>query len=362
MTAVAGGAVRRESVSVVGRPANGYIPQLDGLRAVAVVLVLTYHFLTPIPFAGQVGVDVFFVLSGYLITSILLAEHERSGRIRLKLFYVRRAIRLYPPLLLVILVMGIFGVFFAPSLPRFLAETVFALTYTTPIILEFANGASVMWRHTWSLGVEEIFYLVWPLLLLVILRTRLSFRWASGVLLSVGFAMAAMQVALTHDGGGMSILLRSGGLLFGCAVALYLKEGGRRYAAAWGWAGVALVAVGIIAATLTLNESIGVALTQAGSTLLLLHAVTGVSGLNRALAIPPMTYVGRISYELYLWHFPVLVVMAWATGDMFIDVAWIAAPISVAGAVAAHHVLAPAIDRWKSRVLQWPAEPVRGKV
>ncbi|WP_198517629.1 acyltransferase family protein [Microbacterium lacus] len=256
-----GETVKASRAPISGRPAKGYLPQLDGLRAIAVALVLVYHFITPIPFAGQVGVDVFFVLSGYLITSILLAEHEHLGRIRLKLFFARRAIRLYPPLLLVIAVMLVFGLLLAPSIPKFLAETGFALTYTTPIVLEFANGASVMWRHTWSLGVEEIFYLVWPLLLLLLLRARPGLQWKAGAVLGVGLAMAVTQVILMLDGDRMSILLRSGGLLFGCAVALCLRQSGRRYAAAWGWAGLAAIAFGVAASTILHNESIGVLLT-----------------------------------------------------------------------------------------------------
>ena len=338
-----------DSQPIGGRPAKGYLPQLDGLRALAVTLVLVHHFITPVEFAGHVGVDVFFVLSGYLITSILLVESAKYGRIRLKRFYVRRAIRLYPPLLLVIAVLVVPGVVLAPSLLRFAAETLFAVTYTTPVAIELVNNASWMWRHTWSLGVEEIFYLLWPLLLIVATRLGWRLRTRAAVALGTGAAMTAVQVLTTLDGDRMSVLLRAGGLFFGCAVALYLHGSERSFRSAWGWAGLGLIAASVVLSTATQNDAIGVLLTVVGTTMALLHAVTGRSALTRALSVPPLAYTGKISYELYLWHYPILVLLGWWTGLAFIDLALVAVPISVAAAVGAHHLLVHRIDGWKQR-------------
>jgi len=332
-----------------GRPAEGYLPQLDGLRALAVALVLVHHFITPVEFGGHVGVDVFFVLSGYLITSILLVESAKHGRVRLKRFYVRRAIRLYPPLLLVIAVLVVPGALVAPSLLRFAAETVFAATYTTPVAIELVTNASWMWRHTWSLGVEEIFYLVWPLLLMAVARLGWQLRTRALVALGTGAAMTVLQVLTTLDGDRMSILLRAGGLFFGCAVALYLHDSPRTFRSTWGWAGLGLVAAGVVLSTATHNGAIGVLLTVVGTTVALAHVVTGSSALTQALSVRPLAYTGKISYELYLWHFPVLVLLQWWTGLTFIEVALVAAPVSVAAAVGAHHLLVHRIDSWKRR-------------
>src|SRR6478735_5957251 len=155
-----------------------YMPGLDGLRAFAVTGVLLYHAdLSWIP-GGFLGVDVFFVISGYLITSLLLAEFKNQGRIGLGQFYLRRARRLLPALFLVLGVVGLFAVIFLPDeVVKLRGDTIAALLYGTNWWQIFRNvsyfeaaGRPPLLQHLWSLAVEEQFYLIWPLLLFGMLK------------------------------------------------------------------------------------------------------------------------------------------------------------------------------------------------
>jgi len=168
----------RGSGSAPGEPTRNlvrmrYVPGLDGLRAFAVTGVLLYHAdLNWIP-GGFLGVDVFFVISGYLITSLLLAEFRNRGKIGLGQFYLRRARRLLPALFLLLGVVGLFAVIFLPDeVTKLRGDVVAALVYGTNWWQIFRNvsyfeaaGRPPLLQHLWSLAVEEQFYLIWPLLL-----------------------------------------------------------------------------------------------------------------------------------------------------------------------------------------------------
>lgn len=330
---------------------SAYLPQLDGIRAFAIALVLVLHFITPIPFGGEVGVDVFFVLSGYLITSILLREESRGEGIRLKRFYVRRLIRLYPPLLLVVVVLLVPALLIAPSTLKVVADIFLAVSYTTPIALTFAPGASVLWRHTWSLGVEEIFYLIWPMVLVIFLRLRIGLRVRLVVVISASLVLFVGQILVSVQGGSLQPLLRSAGLLVGCAVALWLFAHFRAVPARIGWAGVALIALAVALPPHFQSGVWAVFLAVLGSALLIAHCVTAPnSRLVSALSARPLAYVGRASYELYLWHYPLLVLLAWAFGTDFVGVSWLAAPLSITLALGAHAIVHPALARLKARL------------
>jgi len=126
-----------------------YMPQLDGIRALAILMVLVHHGLSPLENGGYVGVEVFFVLSGYLITSILLSEWRRRGFIGFRNFYIRRLARLYPPMIVAAVVLFIPAVIFAPSGWAYVKTNLIALTYLTPFSVVLDNGVAVeSWRHT----------------------------------------------------------------------------------------------------------------------------------------------------------------------------------------------------------------------
>ncbi|GKV72803.1 hypothetical protein NCCP2145_21840 [Pseudarthrobacter sp. NCCP-2145] len=319
------------------------------MRAVGVSLVFVHHMLTPLHFGGGLGVDIFFVLSGYLITGILLKELTASGGINLPRFYIRRAIRLYPALLVALLLVLIPGLLLSPSVGKFLAENAFALTYTTPLVLEIADGASVAWRHTWTLGIEEMFYLAWPAVLLLLLRGRRPNAIAAWAVALVGTLLLLCLVAIESVGFEYgNLLLRSGGLLLGSALAIALaSHPSWKISETWAWVGLASVGLGVALETVASMTGPAVVAACLGAVAMTAHFATGRSFASALFSTKPLAYLGRVSYELYLWHYPVLVLLSWAFAATFIEVAWIAAPLSILLATLTHRLLAPLIDRWK---------------
>jgi peptidoglycan/LPS O-acetylase OafA/YrhL len=208
----------------------GNRPGLTGLRALAIAIVVARHAgeaaappVTAFAF-GFAGVDIFFVLSGFLITSLLVGEWSRTGRISLPQFYLRRALRLLPALFAFLLVVLVFVPFQDAALKRPLVE---AAGWSA---IFFGNIAKTLhWvfplPHLWSLGMEEQFYLLWPVALVVLLRLRASRAVIVGVSLAGAAAVVATRVALAADGSASSFTLfysplHSDGLLVGCALGL----------------------------------------------------------------------------------------------------------------------------------------------
>lgn len=337
--------------SSLGSRASGYVPALDGLRAIGILLVFVHHIVTPFVFGGQVGVDVFFVLSGYLITTILLREWDKRRRINFRAFYIRRAIRLYPALLVAVLALFIPGIIFAPSALNYIVENVLAVTYTTPVALQIADGAAKAWRHTWSLGIEEMFYFLWPLLLAFTLRLGLPRAWSAGLAALGGFVMLGFPV-VWHLPGNEPLILRAGGLFVGCSLALVLslldKPSVHHLI---GFSGLAMIAAAASIATIFQADEIAVVLACVGTLATIAHVSSNRSSwLSCALGARPLAYLGRISYELYIWHYPVLVILAWGMKADFFSVAWLAAPVSLALAVVTHGLLKSRVSYWKQRI------------
>ncbi len=292
----------------------GRRPALDGLRGVAVLLVIACHWLnlyagidaTP---AGAAGVMVFFTLSGFLITALLLDERARDGRVSLAGFYARRALRLLPALVVFLVVAGAFyGVSSAAS---------------GSVLLYVANWASLMGvelsglGHTWSLAVEEQFYLIWPVAMLVSLRWRRGLVW----LCAAGIAGSCALRFVLWDGGAGAVRIYRGSdteafaLLVGCLLAVLLHRGLLRPSPR-GWpAGVALGVVSALAMmpATDWNSSVVVPLV---APLAAAVAIWGVAGdvATRWLSSPVLRYVGRRSYALYLWHSLVLLAGAVLVG------------------------------------------------
>jgi peptidoglycan/LPS O-acetylase OafA/YrhL len=325
-----------------------YLPQLDGIRALAILMVLVHHGLSPRENGGYVGVEVFFVLSGYLITSILLSEWRRRGFISFKKFYIRRLARLYPPLIVAAGVLFIPAVILAPSGWAYLKSNFIALTYLTPFSVALDNGIAVdSWRHTWSLGIEELFYLVWPLLLVLMLRSK---RPRGLAMLVAGVLTVGLLGALVvTDGHLVSDFLRAGGMFLGCLIALVLNL--RRPSANWRW--LSWIGLAMLAFVYWFPLPATWAVTGANlATALLILGLVAIKGslLTRVLALRPVVYVGIISYEIYLWHFPLLYIGMWAnqTPNM-IDVSWWAIPLAIGCAAVSHRLITPLVGRMKAR-------------
>jgi peptidoglycan/LPS O-acetylase OafA/YrhL len=310
----------------------GFRPDIEGLRAVAIALVVAAHAKVPGLAGGFVGVDVFFVLSGYLITGLLLQEFQQTGRLRLAVFYARRLQRLLPALLLALAcTVAAAAVLLAPF--EQLAQTgaaAAAATWTSNLYFALADldyfgpaADSNLFLHTWSLGVEEQFYLLWPALLLFLLGAwrwqgqRADFRRLRLGLLATVAVCLALSVLLTHAAPRLGFYLvvsrgwqfALGALVFLGAAPGALPSGLDRLRGPLGWAGL----VAILAAAALLDARTPYpglwALLPALGTAAVLAAGAGdgdARQVGKLLGLAPLQGIGRVSYAWYLWHWPVL--------------------------------------------------------
>lgn len=322
-----------------------YQPALDGLRALAVAAVIAYHLGASWARGGFLGVDAFFVLSGYLITTLLLTEWGRHGGISLPRFWVRRARRLLPALFVVLAAIALYAVALAPShqLRTLRADGLASLFY-------FANWHFVLsdqsyfdlftlpspMRHLWSLAIEEQFYLVWPLMVLGCLRLGRGSRKPLAAVCVAGIAASVAVMAILYEPLDPSRAYygtdaRAHTLLVGAVLALLMARregvgdpavGSARRARRDRRAVMSLHIVGVVAAggcvwAWARVSDQGSGLYHGGS-LLFSVAVAAViasavqpgrSPLRVALSVPVLCWLGRISYGLYLWHWPAIVVL-----------------------------------------------------
>jgi peptidoglycan/LPS O-acetylase OafA/YrhL len=310
-----------------------YIPAIDGLRAVAVIAVMLYHLgFNWIP-GGFLGVDLFFVISGYVITRLLLDSIQRSGGLDLRAFYVARIRRLLPPLLFMIIVTTVFVGAWAPdTMRRFLADTPFALLGGMNWWLVFrhtdyfeAIGRPPLLQHTWSLGVEAQFYLVWPLILLLVLRYFGKNKIPGAALLIAAFSgIALLLVSLQVDAASASQVshvyfgtdTHSIGLFLGAALAVRwipqnlnetVSKKAQDFIDGIGVFGL----LGIIAAFLFVDENdptlYKIAFPLAGlfGCAIITSIVHPASRFAPILSSKPFVWIGERSYAIYLWHWVV---------------------------------------------------------
>jgi peptidoglycan/LPS O-acetylase OafA/YrhL len=283
-------------------PRLGHVPALDGLRGIAILLVIAFHY-TGQPFGGGYGVDLFFVLSGFLITTLLLEERATTGRVGLRSFYGRRARRLFPALAALLCGYLVYNAILGRDALSTVADYGLYFGNIYFVISHKADNTGL--GHLWSLAEEEQFYLLWPVLLLVLARAKRPVYWIAALVL----ALVAYRTALILNGASMTRLYRapdthSEGLLLGAGLALVRQRGfaaGERA----GKLGLVLAVPAVVAG----NWHLGLPVFELGAVLLVAAAVAETE-IARGLSLRPLVWVGALSYSLYLWHFPVL----WAFG------------------------------------------------
>lgn len=303
----------------------GYRADLEGLRGIAVALVVLFHARLLGVAGGFVGVDVFYVLSGYLITGLLVREVASTGRVDLAAFYERRARRILPAATVAIVVILVASAFIvAPlDLPQIAADATSSGLFVGNIAFAmratdyFASTAPSPFLHYWSLGVEEQFYLVWPLLLAVALRVGRS----RGVTVALIAASLAASIALTQVNAPWafySLPTRAWQLALGALLAMEaarLASLPRLGAALAGWLGLASLGYAALRFDAsTAYPGMAAILPTAGAALVIL-AGTHPAGPGRVLAIAPLRWLGRISFSLYLYHWPVLILAPLVIGE-----------------------------------------------
>jgi peptidoglycan/LPS O-acetylase OafA/YrhL len=341
-----------------------HLPKLDGIRAIAAGLVVVYHVgLTLIP--GGTGVLIFFVLSGFLITWLLLQEHQKTGTISIGKFYARRSLRIFPAFYAFWLVVT--GYTLWRGLPVNWPQGVSSLFYVSNYYQGLNHYPQGAYSHTWSLAVEEQFYLLYPVGMLLLLRSPRRVPWVlGGIILAVwALRLTAELVLGIHNAYIYTAFeMRADHLLIGCLLAVLLHRGYLDGA----WRFFQRFPAGVLLTTGLLALSI-IALKTDGGTryrdvvgfivdpllvavLLLQLLASGRSALTRWLDNRVLSYLGTISYPMYLYHG---LVVAAAQGVM----AQLGAPIVISGimsglavvaaASASYHLVEKPILRLKSR-------------
>ena len=314
----------------MGDAERGFRPEVQGLRALAVALVVIYHFWSDALPGGFVGVDVFFVVSGFLITGQLAREVDSTGSISLARFWARRIRRLLPA---ATVVLAVSFVAMLAIVPRSLWQTTAVEIGASALYIENwvlavtsvdylgAEGTPTLAQHFWSLSVEEQFYLVWPLLLLLAALWPSAQRRVRVVLLT---AVLVLSLAYSFSQAGTPSGYFNTGVRaweFAAGALLALAPGviswlarHRVVAAVFSWSGVGL----IVAAALLFDGSTafpgGAALLPVVGTVLVISAGVSPLSAGRLASFRPVQGLGDLSYSLYLWHWPVLIVLPYLVG------------------------------------------------
>jgi peptidoglycan/LPS O-acetylase OafA/YrhL len=319
------------------RQTLAYRPELDGIRAIAILLVLAQHINLPSSaLAGMVGVNLFFVLSGYLITSLLLREQDRTGRVDLRSFYERRVRRLIPALVGVLIATGVLMAILG-RFGDYIPQAAVSFFYVSDVAKAIGYDLGYV-GHTWSLALEEQFYLIWPALLIFLPRRFLAPAAIVGIVIAVVLQVVLVPAdVLAHFRPDV----RADAVLWGCLIAL-VPVAVPRWAAA-----ASLIALFVVSFTFLWPYAIGL------SSVLSAVCIAGAATLAPMLSARPLVRVGQISYGMYLWHaIPVgLLEPHTKAGNI----------VAMAAVVAITIALALVSERWIEKPFRKPRQaPVSG--
>ncbi|HET9587385.1 MAG TPA: acyltransferase family protein [Anaerolineales bacterium] len=364
-----------------------YIRGLDGIRAIAVLAVLCYHANFPWALGGFLGVETFFVLSGFLITALLLNEWQASGRIDLRNFWLRRARRLLPAVWALLVTLPFLATLFAPdALARLREDVPAALFYITNWVYIFREvpyfevfGRPPLLQQLWSLAVEEQFYLLWPILLVFLLRRRKSDRsqLIGVIILMIVISSAWMAILYSPEVDPLRVYYgtdtRAAGFLVGALLAIVWTPSeasvslGRGKLEFLGWSGL----ITLLILFNYLNEFRpflyrgGILLTALASATLIVGASSPVTSLSKFLEHRLLRWIGTRSYGIYLWHWPIFMMtrpgmdihlpaavvrlgqlaMTFALAEL--SYRWIETPIR-------RHGFRSSLRTWQAALKRWP--------
>ena len=336
----------------------GYRPALDGIRALAIAPVVSVHAFGW-PKQGSLGVDIFFVLSGFLITALLLEERVSTGTISFRGFYRRRAARLLPALALLLAVLAIGGGFLHPL------TLVFAATFTMNIGNIVTTSWAVPWLgHLWSLAQEEQFYLLWPPLLLLVMRLRpalLTRVIGALILLAVLDKIVLLGLGADTQRIYMGPDSHADPILIGCLFGALFSSGFRGWLSRLAGPAAILVIASLAASEwfsfLDLRSPLR-SLFAVACGVLVFSAASATTWTSFALSLRPATFVGQISYSLYLWHLFMLTAIA-ATdrvGHREAGPAVVAVALSTVIAAASFYLVEqPLRRRWRGKIQSHPS-------
>jgi len=303
-----------------------YIPALDGIRAMAIFFVMLGHSVQQAPLIdgtvvdrGGLGVDVFFVLSGYLITTILFNEIARNGTVSLKKFYMRRFLRLYPAMVILVIAYLIISPFLLQqTFSTRILTSMAVMTYTMNWVKALSLGGGGLLAHTWSLSIEEQFYLFWPIVLIFMVRF-FSMKFCAFVALLISFFSLFWSIYLDFNGAsperiynGLDTRVHS--IMIGCSLALWYLSGIENFRKDRLISIRSIIALAIIFYIMIVGTSPAIRelshlLLSVSTAALILSILNEEILITKFLGISTLCIIGRISYGIYLWHYPVFTIM-----------------------------------------------------
>ena len=302
----------------------GYVPKLDGLRGIAILLVMAHHTEIPFLHGGFIGVDIFFVLSGFLISALLIQEFDTFQSIRLKNFYVRRLLRLVPALIAMLLMFCLLSfIFLSKDMAyRNFINSMISLFYMTNWAEAFSIHPPSFLAHTWSLSIEEQFYIIWPIVLFALLKIA-KYRYHIAIFASTVAALSWIwRIFLCASGTELGRMFygldtRIDALAIGCALGIAIASEliSDRVKAMLSKSLVVIAPLSVVTlfglaafsnGYAPIMFYIGFTAVEILTVFLILDIfLNPKSIIGKALSIPWLVWIGTISYGLYLWHFPI---------------------------------------------------------